>query len=131
MSKFENFQTIDRNVDQEKRVQLVEKYRVKLKENLKDESELLREEGFPVDDLCRININQLVGKNPKYAYQFVQLANTNLARLENKFKKAKGSNQKVKEAHDVGELLEIAKTLLFNQDLFWGALKSCSYLKIG
>ncbi len=123
MYKFENFAKSDHAIDLQERHQLVEKYLAKLSENLKSEAELLREDGFLVSDDCRIDPDQLTDHHPKYTKEFINQVKNNFAPLAAKFKRTGEVNQKVKEGQNIGELLEIVKTLLFNQDLFGGRLK--------
>jgi hypothetical protein len=117
---------IDRDIDRQpqERIKLVEKYLESLSEKLKDESELLRDDGIPVNYDCRIDLDQLVNRHQKYTQEFVSKIKNNTATLEAQFEKARVSDPKKKESKEIGELLEIVKTLMFNQDLFRGRFKT-------
>ncbi len=118
----EYYSRADQDIDREERIKLVEKYLPILSEKLKEEAELLREDGLPLDNNCRIDPSQLVNQDVKYSQEFINQIEKNTSELEDKFRRL-NSQPKNKEASDIGELLEIVKTLLFNQDFFGGRIK--------
>ncbi|MFA5386246.1 MAG: hypothetical protein WC297_01015 [Candidatus Paceibacterota bacterium] len=86
---------------------------------LKELSKELNEKGFPVDENCRIKIESFIGKEG-FSEEMIQKDSQAALSLEKKFLEQDGDKE-VQEKN-IGELMEIMKTLAFNKHWFQSRL---------
>ncbi|MDP3901677.1 MAG: hypothetical protein Q8Q37_01705 [bacterium] len=98
-----------------------------LKSVLREQAEVIRKDGFDVDDDLRISPTQFkdfLGDGT------IKHDNNAVAQLEGNVFKPKEEDPNHKVSHKGGEFLEMAKTIMFNRDLFNQrliALRTCKY----
>lgn len=100
----------------------VEKYLEGLKTQLQEQSEKLREKGFPVSDDCRINPKEfrgLISENSIQQDQFEVATLENRWVMENALKDS-GEQERQRVIRKNGELLETVKTLGMSKSWFRG-----------
>lgn len=111
------------------RIQTPERLLEQLKNKLKQESELIRELGAPVDDEARIDM-MAFSKIGKYDLKMVQNDLLKVADIEAGFREKDKNDPDSARKRTIGELFEVTKTILFNEYWFkenFVALRASKY----